>query len=220
LLACYHHAATLAPIPPPERIAPGVEIAARWQRLRARLADAPNALPELRGVAEAPMAGWVHSLEAFWEGMPAPTSWLWAHGDFTPYNLVYRDHLPVGLLDFGAVQWLPAAYDLAVALLAFFGPTGCGLDHRPPTTDHRPPTAFDDARPYAQGPTPNAQVPFSPSAFLAAYAAERPLSDAEQAALPMLMRHRRVVAVLWIAEECLAGRVELRSKLAEYFAGE
>jgi hypothetical protein len=30
------------------------------------------------------------------------------------------------------------------------------------------------------------------------------------------MRHRRVIAVLWIAEECLAGRAELRPKLPDY----
>ena len=29
---------------------------------------------------------------------------------------------------------------------------------------------------------------------------------------------RRVIAILWIAEECLAGRDELRCKLREYLA--
>jgi hypothetical protein len=32
----------------------------------------------------------------------------------------------------------------------------------------------------------------------------------------MLMLHRRAIAVIWIAEECLAGRAELRSRLGEY----
>ena len=34
--------------------------------------------------------------------------------------------------------------------------------------------------------------------------------------LPVLALHRRMIAVLWIAEECLAGRTELRSQLQKY----
>jgi Ser/Thr protein kinase RdoA (MazF antagonist) len=123
------------------------------------------------------MEAWVRALRAFWSSDARALPWLWAHGDFTPYNLVYRDRLPVALLDFGAAQWAPAAYDVAVALLGF-------------------PAAHSD--------------------FLAAYESVRPLCGAERAALPSLMRHRRVVAVLWIAEQVLAGREDLREKLGIY----
>jgi Ser/Thr protein kinase RdoA (MazF antagonist) len=153
------------------------------------------ALPELVA-AEAKIEQWVRELEAFWIGIAAPLPWLWAHGDYTPYNLVYRDGAPAGLLDFGAVQWAPAAYDVAIGLLSFPDPAAASA--------------------FAPGSAPITGA--ARSAFLSGYESERPLTQSERAALPMLARHRRVIAILWIAEECLAGRAELRGKLKDYLA--
>src|SRR5205823_2473169 len=128
LLGRYHRAAVLAEMSAPENPSPGAELAARWGRLRARLVGQAVSLPgddsrqigestpvlaELRGAVAQRMDAWVQGLAAFWAsanpGSRIPEremrgsgdiEWLWAHGDFTPYNLVYRDGAPVGLLDF------------------------------------------------------------------------------------------------------------------------
>lgn len=43
------------------------------------------------------------------------------HGDFGPWNLVWRDGLPVGLIDFDAVHRGDASEDVAYALRMFVG---------------------------------------------------------------------------------------------------
>lgn len=74
----------------------------RSGRLDDATADAAHALWR-RGVHEPP-----------WTGTP-----VWIHGDLHPGNLVCRDGLLTGIIDFGDVTAGDPAYDLAAAWLAF-----------------------------------------------------------------------------------------------------
>lgn len=68
-------------------------------------------------------AGSATALHAAWHAGLAAAPWdrppVWIHGDLHPGNLVTRDGVLAGIIDFGDVTAGDPAYDLAVAWLAF-----------------------------------------------------------------------------------------------------
>jgi Ser/Thr protein kinase RdoA (MazF antagonist) len=173
-LARFHLALAELPLPPAK---PFLGITARYQWLLAPssaqgLADLLRAAPLLSAFLEAQSE--FSELKAFMEARHArlapfakalPVGVI--HGDFIKRNLFYEGDEVSDVLDFDLWNVGPWVYDLALALLP------CGFDWAAIARGEAP--RFADVR-----------------AFLHGYQGVRPLSDAEAAALPIVMESARV----------------------------